>query len=990
MASLGLYAAGCASQLQEPEGPPENAVLEESPGNGPPGDDPVTEAPPELPPESPPEDGPESPPEDSPGQGPGKPVTGVHRVADINTVPRELGSHPSQFVRLGDGLFFTAHTPNEGQELWRWDARQGARRVLDLVPGPESPGIRSLTRVGEFLYFVTQTDPGSRVPRLWRSDGTAVGTRPVTGLVPPFGDLSYAHLADVPGRLLLVRDVSSNVDLWSSDGTPHGTDRLWNTLHGPRDLPERMVESRGTLYFVAVPPCPEPDRPELCRSRPELWRADSTGPRMLWRGAEGSTIKHLTPWKDSVFFFADGGATERPALWKTDGTGQGTVRVTDLEPKAGPQRLIPSEGRLFFLARRGSRFGVWATDGTAGGTAVWLHDVLVESEGRTWIELAETASVGSTLYFVSPGPSPRVVDELWRTDGTPEGTRRVLPRVSNPRHFLAYRERLYFVTDSADFSSVSWMRTDGTPEGTELVKAFRPVLRELYTAANAFTVVDGEIYFQGDDGQGVELWTSRGTASDTRLVQDIVPATGSSEPRQTTVVDGTLYFTADDGLRGQELWRTDGSAAGTRLVREFTPGPNPTWFQRLIPFGSRLALTHADPDMSFTRGSLWVSDGTAGGTHLLRGDIKGRGGCLDTSDSGGCTGDVSVSGDTLYVSDSEMDPLSSRVSYRLWAMRDGEPLRPLQTWNRWNPSRFKVLGSSLLFIAASTPDSLTWDEGIWHSDGTAGGTRLLTNLARQADGFVRLGTGLYFTGREPGAPPSVGAVLWRADEATGEAHVVSTGEGSLDIHQGLRVAGQKLFFLSRPRYASLSTWELWVSDGTSAGTHRVKQLRTNGLGWPGPLTALGDSVLFWFDDPVRGWGLWRSDGTEEGTVLVKALYPALSQFPLRAPLFALPDGKSVVFAASDGVSGMELWWSDGTAEGTFLFADVAAGPGSSNPDSFAVVGNTLYFSADDQVSGRELWAAPLPRRAAESSTPRAPRAGAHPAGPERALRGTRR
>lgn len=949
LASLGLYAAGCASQLQEPEGLPENAVLEDSPGNGPSGDDPETDSPPESPP-------PKSPPEDNPEQGTGKPVAGVHRVSDINSAPRELGSHPSQFVKLGDRLFFTAQTPNEGRELWRWDARLGAQRVLDLLPGPESSDVRSLARVGESLYFVTQTDPGSSVPRLWRSDGSAAGTHPVTGLVSS-GDLSYAHLADVPGRLLLVRHGGPGVELWSSDGTPQGTHRLW-MAYGPRDLPERIVESRGTLFFVAVAPCPEPDRPELCRSRPELWRADSTGPRMLWRGAEGSSIAHLTPWKDSIFFVADGGATGRPALWKTDGTAQGTTRVVDLEPGARPQRLTPAEGRLFFLARRSSSFGVWATDGTAGGT-VWLHDVLVESQGRTWIELAETASVGATLYFVSPGSSPGA-DELWRTDGTLEGTRPVHTRVSNPRQFLAYRERLYFITDSADFSSVSWMRTDGTLEGTGQVKEFRPARRETHTAAGAFTVVDGEIYFQADDGQGVELWTSHGTASDTRLVQNLVPPVGSSEPRQTTAAGGALYFTADDGIRGRELWRTDGSAAGTRLVQEFTPGPNPTWFQRLLPFGSRLALTHAEPDSGFTRSSLWSSDGTSEGTHLLRGGIKGRGDCLYTSDYGACTGDVSVSGDTLYVSDSELDPLSSRMSYRLWAMRDGEPLRPLQTWNRWNPSRFKELGSSLLFIAASTPDSTARDEGIWRSDGTAGGTRLLTNLPHQADGFVRLGTGLYFPAHEPAVSSTAGAVLWRTEEATGETHVVSTGQGTLNIQKELLVvAGQKLFFMSRPRSAQL-TWELWVSDGTSAGTRRVKALGMNGRGWPGPLTALGDSVLFWRDDPARGWGLWRSDGTEEGTVLVKALYPAPSQFPLRAPLFALPDGKRVVFSASDGVSGMELWWSDGTAEGTFLFADVASGPGSSNPDSFAVLGSTLYFSADDQVSGRELWAAPLP------------------------------
>lgn len=43
-----------------------------------------------------------------------------------------------------------------------------------------------------------------------------------------------------------------------------------------------------------------------------------------------------------------------------------------------------------------------------------------------------------------------------------------------------------------------------------------------------------------------------------------------------------------------------------------------------------------------------------------------------------------------------------------------------------------------------------------------------------------------------------------------------------------------------------------------------------------------------------------------------------------------------------------------------LFTDIAAGPASSNPEHFAVLGDTLYFAADDQRTGRELWAAPLP------------------------------
>jgi ELWxxDGT repeat protein len=38
-----------------------------------------------------------------------------------------------------------------------------------------------------------------------------------------------------------------------------------------------------------------------------------------------------------------------------------------------------------------------------------------------------------------------------------------------------------------------------------------------------------------------------------------------------------------------------------------------------------------------------------------------------------------------------------------------------------------------------------------------------------------------------------------------------------------------------------------------------------------------------------------------------------------------------------------------------LVKDLNTNPGSSDPNSFAVVGNNLFFAADDGIHGRELW-----------------------------------
>src|SRR5436309_1905955 len=56
-----------------------------------------------------------------------------------------------------------------------------------------------------------------------------------------------------------------------------------------------------------------------------------------------------------------------------------------------------------------------------------------------------------------------------------------------------------------------------------------------------------------------------------------------------------------------------------------------------------------------------------------------------------------------------------------------------------------------------------------------------------------------------------------------------------------------------------------------------------------------------------------------------------------APGSFLDVGGILYFAATDGVSGGELWRSDGTPAGTFLVADIAPGKQTSNPQPMAAL-----------------------------------------------------
>jgi ELWxxDGT repeat protein len=155
--------------------------------------------------------------------------------------------------------------------------------------------------------------------------------------------------------------------------------------------------------------------------------------------------------------------------------------------------------------------------------------------------------------------------------------------------------------------------------------------------------------------------------------------------------------------------------------------------------------------------------------------------------------------------------------------------------------------------------------------------------------------------------------------------------------------------------------ELWRSDGTAAGTKLVKDLNGNGSGYPVGLTNVNGTLYFWGYKPSTGYALYRTSGTDAGTVLIKDIDPSLNPpgwfFPVpsfETPTIQVFNGKAY-FAITDGVHGTELWRTDGTAAGTVLAADVWPGVSGSRPLNLTVLNGALLFSASDGVHGWEMW-----------------------------------
>ncbi len=170
------------------------------------------------------------------------------------------------------------------------------------------------------------------------------------------------------------------------------------------------------------------------------------------------------------------------------------------------------------------------------------------------------------------------------------------------------------------------------------------------------------------------------------------------------------------------------------------------------------------------------------------------------------------------------------------------------------------------------------------------------------------------------------------------------------------------------RGSTNSSIELWKTDGTETGTVSVQNFEGTQTGAPAyvsnnDIEYLGvvfNNELFFSVNRSGTFELWKSDGTTAGTELVKGSFtdPINNLIVFDNTLF---------FTTAENATGNEIWSSDGTTSGTQIQHDIfpnnlnpALGLGSS-PSDFFIFDNSLFFSArgyddlNNTIIGRELY-----------------------------------
>lgn len=491
--------------------------------------------------------------------------------------------------------------------------------------------------------------------------------------------------------------------------------------------------------------------------------------------------------------------------------------------------------------------------------------------------------------------------ELWRSDGTAAGTylvKDIYPgnQSSDVTGIIAANGLLYFSANSPDNGVSVWV-SDGTESGTHLLKA--PYTGLDYCSPNQFVNVNGTVFFTASIGStNNQLWKTDGTDAGTVMVKDIQQSgLGSGNIFELTSVNGIAYFIAYTWTSGYQLFKSDGTDAGTYVVKDIGYyNYNADVPTQLTAYNNKLYFAGNDG----TGRRLWESDGTYDGTHYATG-----------------FNDVYLQADG--VSDASYTP-------------------------------FPVLNNVLYLAGYTYADG----DGLYkYNAANSNGIALVKDLTPGSDvdyiypGEMRVANNtLYFK-----VVSNVGYAhdeLWSSKGKPGNTQAVKVFDAGAITYNYYNSNGTLYFVEHDDAYGN----ELWKTDGSDAGTVRVKDIIPgSGSSYPEDLTFCNSKLLFKATDNDHGTELYSSDGTDAGTALVQDINlnddgsDAGFQYKGVGTI-----GNAVVFNAYTPDLGGELYKSDGSKAGTVLLNDIWAGSNWSYPNAFQFKNDVSYFIADDATN----------------------------------------
>lgn len=455
-------------------------------------------------------------------------------ACDTNTA--QNGSFPENFVSIGKTMYFMADDSVHGRELWKSDGTtNGTVMVADITPGSQGSELKNLYATDSLLYFTSTSSSLLRVSSpnyLWRSDGTQEGTYMLNGIALYDDYPHFAHIGNTVyfagEKTSLARGGGDGEELFKSDGTITGTVMIKDIYPGSNSSNPRNIYTLGNkiLFFA---------KDDTTNNQWSLFVSDGSeagtikvkdvhpytgiGSYFSFRYANYATLNAY------MYFFANAEDGDGIELYKSNGTPSGTVKVKNINATDSSNdgnegaTLLTLGNAVYFIAEddlNGS--ALWKSDGTLEGTTM-VKDVRLGTDDSgidSYQQYNQLTKVGKQLFFkANDGVHGQ---EIWKSDGTTEGTVMVADlNQSDYSSFVAVGNLLYFSADNEASDPTSLWKTDGTAENTKIVaenniypseKATGAMCPSLFFHGNKFTKTEEEWSYDDEE----ELWITKGDA----------------------------------------------------------------------------------------------------------------------------------------------------------------------------------------------------------------------------------------------------------------------------------------------------------------------------------------------------------------------------------------------------------------------------------------------------------------------------------------------
>ena len=430
------------------------------------------------------------------------------------------------------------------------------------------------------------------------------------------------------------------------------------------------------------------------------------------------------------------------------------------------------------------------------------------------------------------------------------------PEGSSPYQFITYGDYIYFSANTTEYKYELY-RLHKHPDSTAI--RVSDLKQEGNTYYPAQMVISGDWLFVyvRDDDHGPELWSldllNNGMLT---LVEDICP--GTCWYNYNEIVpdgNGNVYFVQwNHADYGTELWTADHT--GAHLVEEVNPGKttsdiyNPIYFDGLVFFKANL------PGKPNYQGLYSYTPGQ--GMNLLS----------STEDDFNPTMYDGVQGPDVFYFSAQKDTFGME----LWYYQKDHGMRMVKNINNTGPYHH------------SYPINLGKTQMIFQGE-----------LYFMADDGIH-GDELWKTVTTATVPDIIKDAVMVKD--------IREDDGNTAI-QMLGIYNNELYFRASDGYGN----ELWKTDGTAAGTMKVKDI-SPGLGEdtnPVMVGVMNGLMYFYANDQVHGFELWVTDGTEQNTTMVSDLWPGEMDGFERTLSYVVLDDVVYFRSGADTTVGYELW-----------------------------------------------------------------------------------